>query len=203
MDLPWNSLDATAFSWQKGLGGEAGVGVLVLGPRALERLQKTEASQGVPFLLNIRQGPHLAMDLFQGKTLNTLSMLALEDARWCHRWALEQGGIKALTRRSADHLFHMGAWLNNHPYLQFLGKNKNTLSSSTMCFSFKNKTWNRWEIYEKIASRLAHKQVAFDCLNHRGAAPAFRLWGGPTIELSDLQALLPWIDQEIKNVIQP
>lgn len=196
MDIAWDRLDATAFSWQKGLGGEAGFGMLVLSPKALAHLKNVPSSHPVPFILNLRNDPQ---KLFEGKTLNTISMLCLEDALWCHEWAINQGGLDSLTARSKTNLRTLERWVNQQdseaPFApRFLVADPLIRSSTTICLEINYSCSDPRLFYKEISEFLHSHHIAYDILNHSAAPPCLRIWGGPTVEKNDIECLIEWLD---------
>jgi phosphoserine aminotransferase len=197
MDLDWTKLDVTCFSWQKGLGGEAAHGMMVLSPKAVQHLLTYAPSWPIPRLFRLTWNQKIIDGIFIGKTINTPSMLCAADCLSALEWARDLGGIKALAARSEQNFATVNAWLKDHPHFVNLAEKVETQSTSSVCFKFKKETFrdqSSCEIIGKIASYLAENQIAYDTKNHYLAPPSFRLWCGPTMESQDLAHLLPWID---------
>lgn len=203
MALEWDKLDVTAFSWQKGLGGEANQGVLVLGPRAIEHLETHPPMWPTPFHMSLRRGSHFHKGLTQGLTLNTPSLLCLEDCRQGHLWAMDIGGLGGLLGRVARNRAHMEAWMASQDAFSFSVKDQATRSFSTLCLSLKGDFEDPWVPLRRIADLLAKEQVAFDILNHGQGAPCLRVWCGPTRETNDLVHLTQWLDWAAKETLPP
>jgi phosphoserine aminotransferase len=196
MKLPWKKLDVTAFSWQKGLGSEAAHGMLVLSPRAVERLESYQPPWPVPGLYRLREHGKLHKAIFEGLTTNTPSMLCIEDYLDALKWAEGIGGLNALIARSRHNLEVVKEGLAGLPWLQFLATDPTTYSSSTICLKMTSAGLSppeQWSSIQGIAQILAKYHIAYDCLNHTSATPAFRLWGGPTMQSENLKYLLPWL----------
>ncbi len=189
MDLPWDRLDVVSWSWQKCLGGEAAHGMLALSPRAAERLATHTPAWPLPKLFRLTTRSGLIEGIFTGDTINTPSLLCVEDALDGLGWAREIGGLKALRARSEANLAAVAAWVARTPYARFLARDPATLSPTAICLTLANP-----EAARAIPARLAELGVAHDIAPYRDAPPGLRLWGGPTVETTDIAALLDWID---------
>jgi phosphoserine aminotransferase len=199
-DLPWPKLDVTTYSWQKVLGGEAQHGMLVLSPRAVERLERYRPSWPLPKLFRMTQGGRLNEGIFRGETINTPSMLAVEDALDGLRWAEGIGGLAALIARSEANLETVAAWVGRSPWADFLAERPEIRSSTSICLKIVDPAVaalpldGQARLIKELVGRLAEEGVAHDIEAYRDAPPGLRLWGGATVERSDLEALLPWLD---------
>jgi phosphoserine aminotransferase len=198
MDIPWEKIDAAAFSWQKGLGSEGAHGMIVLRPRAFERLQRHTPFWPVPYLYRLKEmGDHPQAPLFEGKTLNTPSLLCVEDFFQALSWAESIGGIATLCERSRQNLRCVEAWADQQDTFTFLTESPLHRSSSTICLVPKDPRLARLSLTQQGEwfSGLAHqvKDVAVDILNHPSAPAGLRLWGGATIDPADMALLLPWV----------
>jgi len=199
LPLDWAKLDATAFSWQKGLGGEAGHGMLVLSPRALDQLQSYTPSWPIPRLFRLANNQQMLTGLFVGKTINTPSMLCVEDCISALKWA-QTLGQKGLAERTFINFSVLEKWLDHHPYLTYLSCDKANTSPTSVCFKIKDDVAFKNQetiIIQQVCQQLADLNVACDIKNHMFAPPSFRIWCGPTVESSDLELLIPWIDWAI------
>jgi phosphoserine aminotransferase len=200
IDLPWPKLDVATYSWQKVLGGEAQHGMLVLGPRAVERLESYEPPWPMPKLFRLTKGGRLNEGIFRGDTINTPSMLAVEDALDGLRWADGIGGLAALIARSEANLQAAGAWVEDSHWVDFLAVRPETRSSTSICLKIADPAVvalpaaDQAKLIKELVGRLAEEGVAHDIASYRDAPPGLRLWGGATVEQSDLEALLPWLD---------
>ena len=200
MALPWDKLDVVTYSWQKVLGGEAQHGMLILSPRAVERLASWRPPWPLPKLLRLTAKGQLIEGIFRGETINTPSMLALEDALDGLAWAERIGGLDALIARSAANLELVADWVARTPWVQFLARRPETRSSTSICLELADPAVRalpraRQEDFIKaLTGRLAAEGVAYDVAGYRDAPPGLRLWGGATVEASDLAALLPWLE---------
>ena len=199
-DLPWQKLDVVTYSWQKVLGGEAQHGMLVLGPRAVERLESYRPPWPLPKLFRLTAGGRLNESIFRGETINTPSMLAVEDALDGLRWAEAIGGLAALIARSEANLQTVAAWVGRSPWADFLAERPETRSSTSICLKIVDPAVaalpldDQARLIKELTGRLAEEGVAHDIAAYRDAPPGLRLWGGATVERSDLEALLPWLD---------
>lgn len=204
LPLIWEKLDVTAFSWQKGLGGEAAHGMLILSPRAIEQLQQYTPSWPIPRLFRLANDKQLIDGIFIGKTINTPSMLCVEDCLAALCWAQEIGGQKALTARTLANFKIIDDWIQHYPYLEYLARDRESVSPISVCFKLKDSQIPAGEhltIIQKTCQRLAELGVAFEIKNHAFAPPSFRIWCGPTVETVDLWRLLPWIDWSLSMAL--
>ncbi len=199
MPFPWEKMDAVAFSWQKALGGEAGHGMLVLSPQAIERLNSYRPPWPVPRVFRLAQEGKFSKQIGEGMSLNTPSLLCIEDCidalTWCLRW----GGLPSLIARSQANLKAVEDWVLETPWIEFLAHDPQIRSSTSICLRFKEAPED-WELPQAIASLLEEEEVAFDILGHIRSVPSLRLWGGPMVETTDIQALLPWITWAYKEI---
>ncbi|MDF5716109.1 MAG: phosphoserine transaminase [Rhizonema sp. NSF051] len=200
MDLPWEKLDVVTYSWQKVLGGEAQHGVIVLSPRAVSRLESYQPAWPVPKLFRLTQKGKLIEGIFKGDTINTPSMLCVEDAIDGLMWSESIGGLPALIRRSEANLATIAKWVEQSNWADFLAQEPEIRSCTSICL----KVVDAWftalspqqqaESAQKLAKLLEKQEVAFDIASYRSAPPGIRIWGGATVETSDIEALLPWLD---------
>ena len=206
MDLPWNRLDVVTWSWQKVLGGEAGHGMLALSPRAVERLLTYKPAWPLPKIFRLTSGGKLIEGIFAGETINTPSMLCVEDALDGLRWAKSIGGLAGLIARSEGNLAAITQWVTSNPRVEFLAREKATRSCTSICLSIAAPWFAALEAdgqqkaAKAVASLLEKQGVAFDAASYRDAPPGLRIWGGATVERSDIEKLLPWIDYAIDTV---
>jgi len=192
MDLPWDKLDVVTWSWQKVLGGEAAHGMLALSPRAVERLLSYTPPWPLPKIFRMTSGGKLTEGIFRGETINTPSMLCAEDALDGLRWAESVGGLKALIARSEANLAAIAAWVERTPGIDFLAQDKATRSCTSICLTLD--AADPGGTAKRVASLLDKQGVAYDIGAYRDAPPGLRVWGGATVETSDIKALLPWLD---------
>ncbi len=191
MKLPWDKLDVVTWSWQKALGGEAGHGMLVLSPRAVARLESYRPPWPLPKIFRMTKGGKVDESLFKGSTLNTPSLLCVEDQIDVLKWAEAEGGLAALIARSEANLAALTAWVEARDWIDFLAEVPATRSCTSICFKLVGAPEYA---AETIAGLLDEEEVAHDIGAYRDAPPGLRIWGGPTVELSDIEALLPWLD---------
>jgi phosphoserine aminotransferase len=203
MDLPWSKLDVVTWSWQKVLGGEAGQGMLALSPRAVERLLTYKPAWPLPKIFRLTSGGKLIEGIFAGETINTPSMLCVEDALDGLRWAEAIGGLPALIARSEANLAAIAGWVEGNARVEFLAKDPATRSCTSICLSITAgwfttlDTEAQQKAARAVAGLLEKNGVAMDAASYRDAPPGLRIWGGATVETSDIEALLPWIDYAI------
>ncbi len=206
MDLPWDKLDVVTWSWQKVLGGEAAHGMLALSPRAVERLLTYKPSWPLPKIFRLTSGGKLTEGIFVGETINTPSMLCVEDALDGLRWAEGVGGLKGLIARSEGNLKAIADWVEGNERVKFLAATPQTRSCTSIClviaapwFAALNAE-GQAKAAKDVAALLEKENVALDAGAYRDAPAGLRIWGGATVETSDIAALLPWIDYAIDTV---
>jgi phosphoserine aminotransferase len=206
MELPWDKLDAVTWSWQKVLGGEAAHGMLALSPRAVERLESHAPAWPLPKIFRMTKGGKLNEGIFRGETINTPSMLCVEDALDGLRWAEAIGGLPALVRRSEANLAAVAAWVERTPAVAFLAEEPRTRSCTSICLKLVAPWFAALEAEaqaaaaKKLAGLLEKEGVALDAGAYRDAPPGLRIWGGATVETADIEALLPWLDWALAQV---
>ena len=199
-EMPWDKLDVVAYSWQKVMGGEAGFGMLLLGPRAAERLESFTPPWPIPKLFRMAKGQKILEDIFRGKTINTISMLAVEDALDALRWIENIGGGKAMIARAEANFSVVDAWVAKTPWVEFLARDPATRSRTSLCLSLTEDWFTsidekaRWAIVDSLTQLLEQEGAALDIATHRAALPGLRIWCGGTVEQRDLAMLLPWLD---------
>ena len=200
MDVPIAKLDVVTYSWQKVLGGEAQHGVLILSPRAVERLESYQPPWPLPKIFRMTKSGKFMASIFQADTINTPSMLVVEDALDGLKWAEEIGGLPELIRRSEGNLAAVSEWVERTPWVDFLAEDPATRSCTSICLKIVDPWFNGLSAEEqdtvakKIASLIENEGVAYDIAPYREAPPGLRIWGGATVERADLEALFPWID---------
>ncbi|WP_207479476.1 phosphoserine transaminase [Arenibaculum pallidiluteum] len=206
MDLPWDKLDVVTWSWQKVLGGEGQHGMLALSPRAVARLESYKPAWPLPKLFRVTKDGKLVEGIFKGETINTPSMVAVEDALDGLRWAQSIGGLPALVKRSEANLAALAAWVARTPWVDFLPADPAIRSCTSICLRIVDPEITRLddagqaEVAKKLASVLEKEGVALDVAAYRDAPPGLRIWGGATIETADIEALLPWLDWAFATV---
>ena len=191
IELPWEKLDVVTWSWQKVLGGEASHGMLALSPRAVERLESYAPPWPLPKIFRLTRGGALNEGIFRGATINTPSMLAVEDCLDSLRWAKAIGGLPSLIARSEANFRAVESWVDRTDWVRFLPKEPATRSCTSICLELPDDVA---EAPARIAQRLENEGVAYDIDGYRDAPPGLRIWGGATVETSDIEALLPWLD---------
>ena len=206
MDLPWAKLDVVTWSWQKVLGGEAAHGMLALSPRAVARLESYSPPWPMPKIFRLSSGGKLSEGIFKGETINTPSMLCVEDALDGLRWAESIGGLKGLIARSEANLAAIADWVAAGSGYGFLAQDAATRSCTSICLTITAPWFTALSAEaqataaKKIASLLEKEGVALDAGAYRDAPPGLRIWGGATVETSDIKALLPWLDWALASV---
>ncbi|MEZ4216601.1 MAG: phosphoserine transaminase [Myxococcota bacterium] len=194
MEVEFAKLDVVTWSWQKVLGGEAAHGMIALSPRAVERLERYTPPRPLPKIFRMAKKGVLDEALFDGSTINTPSMLCVEDALDGLRWAESIGGLPALVARSRSNLAAVTGWVERSPWVRFLAARPETRSSTSICLALAADGVDPDKAAKAIASLLESERAAYDIGSYRDAPPGLRLWGGATVESSDLEALFPWLD---------
>ena len=194
-DLPWDKLDVTTFSWQKVLGGEAAHGMLILSPRAVERLESYTPAWPLPKIFRLTKGGKLIDGIFEGATINTPSMLAVEDYLLALDWARSVGGLKGLIARADANARAIFDFCDANDWIADLAEDAATRSNTSVCLKFADARITDGAGFAKaVAKRLEAEGVAYDIAGYRDAPPGLRIWGGATVERDDIAALLPWLD---------
>lgn len=200
MELPWAKLDVVTWSWQKVLGGEAAHGMLALSPRAVARLESHKPAWPMPKIFRMTKDGKINEGIFKGETINTPSMLCVEDAIDGLRWAESVGGLKGLVARSEANLAAIAGWVATSDWAAFLADDAATRSCTSICLKIVAPWFTALDAEgqaaaaKKLSSILEKEGVALDAANYRDAPPGLRIWGGATVETSDIVALLPWLD---------
>jgi phosphoserine aminotransferase len=198
--LDWAKLDVVTFSWQKALGGEAAHGVLILSPRAVERLESHVPAWPMPKLFRMTKAGKVNREIFEGATINTPSMLCVEDYLDALKWASSIGGLAELRRRADQNLAVLEAWVARTPWVDFLAKDPATRSNTSVCLKVVDPKVaalgadGQADFAKKLAALLEKETVALDIGGYRDAPPGLRIWCGATVETDDLEALTPWLD---------
>jgi len=200
MELPWDKLDVVTWSWQKALGGEAAHGMLALSPRAVDRLESYTPPWPMPKIFRITKNGKLFAEPFEGKTINTPSLLCVEDHLDALKWAESIGGLPALLRRSSANLKVVEDWVAKTPWAEFLPERAEIRSSTAICF----KVIDPWftaqdnetqlKIVKDTEKMLDKEGIAYEIANHRDSPASYRLWGGATVEAADIKSCLEWIN---------
>jgi phosphoserine aminotransferase len=209
MEMPWSKLDVVTWSWQKVMGGEAAHGMLVLSPRAVERLERYTPTWPLPKIFRITKGGKVDRSIFEGDTINTPSMLCVEDALDGLKWAESLGGLSALVGRSHSNLKTIEAWVEQTDWVDFLAVEPMTRSNTSVCLKVVDPwfvaltTEEQAKAIKKLVALLETEEVAYDIASYRDAPSGLRIWAGATVEPADTEALLPWITWaygEVKGV---
>jgi len=200
MRLPWDKLDVATWSWQKSLGGEGGHGMLALSPRAVERLESYTPPWPLPKLFRLTAKDKLIEGVFRGETINTPSMLCVEDALDSLKWAESVGGLGGLVARSERNLGALLEWVEGCSWAAPLAEDPATISCTSPQFKI-TEPWftrlapeERFRTVRAMTRRLEEEGAAYDVASHRASPPGLRIWTGPTVERDDIEALLPWLD---------
>lgn len=198
MDLPWDKLDVTTWSWQKVIGGEAAHGIIVLSPSAVERLESYVPPRPLPKVFRMTSKGKLNEGIFKGSTINTPSMLCVEDALASLNWMEKNGGLKEMIARSENNLSAIKSWVKETNWISFLAKKEETISNTSICLTINNNPEE--EMVKKMISFLEEENAAYDIGSHRDAPLGIRIWGGSTVETSDIKSLLSWLDLSYDKV---
>lgn len=199
-DLDWDRLDVVTFSWQKALGGEGAHGVLVLSPRAVERLESHTPAWPMPKLFRMTKNGKVTLDLFEGATINTPSMLCVEDVIDALEWAEGIGGLSAMRARADANLAVLADWVAKTPWVDFLAADPATRSNTSVCLKVVDPRVAalpadaQADFAKTLASLLEKEGAALDVGGYRDAPPGLRIWCGATVETADVAALVPWLD---------
>jgi phosphoserine aminotransferase len=200
MKLPWDKLDVVTWSWQKVMGGEGAHGMLVLSPRAIERLNTYQPAWPMPKLFRMTSGGKVSEDIFKAATINTPSMLCVEDALDGLKWAQSIGGHDALVARAEANLAVLARWVENSKDIDFLAESPAIRSSTSVCLKIVSPWFTALDedkqakAAKRVAAILEDENVAYDIDGYRDAPAGLRVWAGSTIEVDDLKALTKWID---------
>jgi phosphoserine aminotransferase len=206
MDLPWSKLDVTTWSWQKATGGEAAHGMIVLSPRAVQRLETYTPAWPLPKIFRMAKDGKLIDGIFKGETINTPSMLCVEDILDALKWGESVGGLKGMIARSEANLKAIADWKAKTPWVDFLAADPAVRSNTSICLKVVDPWFtalgpkDQEAAAKQIASTLEKEGVAMDIAAYRDAPPGLRIWGGATVETSDIVALCPWLDWAFAEV---
>ncbi len=210
-DLDWSKLDVTTWSWQKVLGGEAAHGMIVLSPRAVARLESfTPEDRPLPKIFRMSKNGKLIGGIFEGATINTPSMLAVEDCLDALSWVVRIGGLSATIQRSTDNFTAIERWVNKTPWVEFLAGEPDTRSITSVCLKIVDEWFTSLptqgedltqpSLVAALCKMLEQEETAFDIKSYRDAPPGLRIWCGATVETNDVEALLPWLDWAFEAV---
>ena len=206
-DLPWAKLDVITFSWQKVMGGEAAHGILILSPRAVERLESYSPPWPLPKIFRMTKGGKLNDGIFKGETINTPSMLCVEDYLDALKWGQSVGGLEGLMARADANLAAIAAWVDATPWVDFLAEDVATRSNTSVCLKIVDPAVaglsadDQAAFAKSLAGKLDKEDVAYDIGAYRDAPPGLRIWAGATVDKADLEALLPWLDWAFASVL--
>ena len=198
--LDWRKLDVVTFSWQKALGSEAAHGMLVLSPRAVERLESYVPAWPLPKIFRLTKGGKLNESIFAGETINTPSMLCVEDYLDALAWAKSIGGLRALIARADANVKVIADWVAQTAWIEFLANDPSLRSNTSVCLKIIDPSVSKLSVdaqtafVKDLAALLEKERVAYDIAAHRDAPPGLRIWCGSTVERADLEALTPWLD---------
>ena len=190
-EIPWDKIDVATFSWQKVLGGEGAHGVLILGPRAVERLESHTPAWPLPKVFRLTKGGKLNEGIFKGETINTPSMLAVEDAIWTLEWARSIGGLEGLEKRSTANAAALDKIVAERDWLGHLAGDKGIRSKTSVCLTVEGADA---DFIKRFAKLLEEQDAAYDIAGYRDAPPGLRIWCGATVDVADIEALGPWLD---------
>ena len=206
MDMDWSKLDVVTWSWQKVLGGEAAHGMIAMSPKAIERLSEYEPSWPIPKIFRLANNKKVIEGIFKGETINTPSMLCVEDAIDALQWIQSIGGYAGSIKKSKSNLEVIKKWVASNDWINFLANDPNTLSSTSICLKI-TEDWfvqlseeEQQTKVKEINSLLEKEGVAYDINAYRTAPAGFRIWGGATVEASDIETLLPWIEWGYRSI---
>ena len=200
MDMDFTKLDVITWSWQKVLGGEGAHGMIALSPRAVERLESYEPSWPMPKIFQIAKNKKFTKEIFEGATINTPSLLATEDAIDALNWCIEVGGQKELIKRSKNNLGVIKNWIEKNDWVEFLATDPKTYSSTSICFKFTHSDFtkldndNQKKLVKELCSLIEKEDAGYDINAYKDAPAGIRIWGGATVESSDIEKVLPWIE---------
>jgi phosphoserine aminotransferase len=206
MDIPWQKLDVVTWSWQKVLGGEGGHGMIALSPRAVQRLESYTPDRPLPKIFQMTKGGKLIAGIFVGETINTPSLLCVEDALDGLQWAESVGGLQGLIQRSNANLKAIETWAAKSSWAGFLAKDAASRSNTSICLVIKDPAYaalaaeDQAKHAKSLVSLLDKEGVAFDIGAYRDAPAGLRIWGGATVDTADIEALLPWLDWAYEEV---
>ena len=207
VDLPWSKLDVVTYSWQKAMGSEGAHGMLILSPAAIERLVHYDPPWPLPKIFRLKKDGELLKSIFEAHTINTPSMLAVEDALDSLKWINSIGGIQQCIARTNQNALIFEQWISRTPWIDYLAEEPSQRSKTSLCLKIVDERFicqcnsNQRKFINDFVYLLEKMGVAYDIFSHRNAPIGLRIWTGPTVEASDLQALLPWLDWAFQETI--
>ena len=208
IEMPWDKLDVVTYSWQKVLGGEAAHGMIILSPKAVERLETYTPKWPLPKIFRLTSGGKISEGIFKGETINTPSMICVEDQLDALKWVEKVGGLKGLITRSENNLKTIRDWAAKVDWIGFLAEDPATISCTSICLKVIDPAFNalskeaQEQAVKKMTALLEKEEVAFDIGAYRSAPPGIRIWGGATVETSDIQKLTTWLDWAYSEIKQ-
>jgi phosphoserine aminotransferase len=206
-DMPWEILDVVTWSWQKSMGGEAQHGMIVMSPKAIQRLKEYRPSWPIPKIFQLRTANGIDEDFFNGTTLNTPSMLCVSDALDSLRWMESIGGLPAIHKRINDNAAAVHEWITQRNWIDYLTTDPSIRSKTSICLTFTSDEFTvldqatQQKVVDQIVNLLEQEQAAYDIKAYKTAPLGLRIWCGATVETSDIKALLPWIDWAYHSAI--
>ncbi|MEK9742022.1 MAG: phosphoserine transaminase [Pelagibacteraceae bacterium] len=206
MDMDWSKLDVVTWSWQKVLGGEAAHGMIAMSPKAIQRLEEYQPNWPIPKIFKLANGKKVIEGIFKGETINTPSMLCVEDTIDALQWIQSIGGYAGSIQKSQSNLHVVKQWVASQNWISFLAEDTKTISSTSICLKITDDWFLKLSEEEQqlkikeINSLLEKEGVAYDINAYRTAPAGFRIWGGATVESSDIETLLPWIEWAYQSI---
>ena len=206
MEMDWPKLDVVTYSWQKVLGSEAAHGMLILSPRAVERLESYTPPWPIPKIFRLAQNQKLISGIFSGATINTPSMISVEDVLNSLNWSIEIGGLSKLIEISENNLSLVNDWVENSNNFEFLAKDPDTRSCTSICIIPKDEWFKsldqetKSKFMAKVCAELESNEAGFDLNSYKTAPPGIRIWGGSTVENKNVELVLPWIDWAYQSI---
>ena len=206
MKLDWNKLDVVTYSWQKVLGSEAAHGMIILSPRAVERLETFQPSWPIPKLFRMANNKKLNEGIFSGETINTPSMIATEDVLNSLNWGESVGGLSGMIQISEKNLSIVSEWLQNNENFKFLANDPETISCTSICIIPKDQWFldleneKKTSFMKEVCNQIEKNDAGYDLNSYKTAPPGIRIWGGSTVENENVKLVLPWIDWAYASV---